>query len=470
MKHIFILSIFLLRLFPVYADNNKGKILVYKFRIWENISPAIARQTSQVFETANTLDADLVLLHMNTYGGTVADADSIRTKILNSKIPVYVFIDQNAASAGALIAIACDDIYMRAGSSLGAATVVNKQGEKMPDKYQSYMRSKMRATAEAHGKDTLIVGKDTIVKWVRDPQIAEAMVDEKLYIRGITDTGEVLTFTPAEAMQHNFCEGIAESIDQVLQQIGIKEYTIVEYHPSFIEKIIGFLVNPVISGILIMAILAGIYFEMQTPGIGFPLGVAILAAVTYFAPLYLEGLAANWEIIIFVLGLVCVGLEIFVLPGFGIAGAAGIILVFSGLTLSLLDNVVFDFRGVEPEGISIALLTVALAIFLSLFLSLYLSKKLFTANIGFFSKLSLQHVQDRNKGFVGVETQQKKMIGKEGITLSVLRPSGKIEIAGEIFDAVAENGFLDAGEKVKVIAYQAAQLHVEKFIEQNAGD
>jgi len=124
---------------------------VYKFDVKEEIGPPVWRKMQQAFEEANEWDADLILLHMNTYGGMVTHADSMRTKILNSKIPVWVFIDNNAASAGALISIACDSIYMRKGANIGAATVVNQTGEQMPDKYQSYMRSTMRSTAEAKG-------------------------------------------------------------------------------------------------------------------------------------------------------------------------------------------------------------------------------------------------------------------------------------------------------------------------------
>src|SRR5690554_816043 len=176
----------------LFADDvENSEKLVYKFNIKQDITRATWRQTQQAFEAADSLGADLFLIHMNTYGGTVLDADSIRTKILQSRIPVHVFIDNNAASAGALISIACDSIYMRPGGSIGAATVVNQTGQSMPDKYQSYMRSTMRATAEAHGKDTIVAGKDTIYRWRRDPKIAEAMVDPSVFIEGIIDTGKV---------------------------------------------------------------------------------------------------------------------------------------------------------------------------------------------------------------------------------------------------------------------------------------
>ncbi len=453
----------LIMLFSLSATGQENQEkLVYKFNIMQEITKATWRQTQQAFKAADTLGADIFLIHMNTYGGTVLDADSIRTKILQSKIPVYVFVDNNAASAGALISIACDSIYMRPGGSIGAATVVNQTGQAMPDKYQSYMRSTMRATAEAHGKDTINVGNETIYKWRRDPNIAEAMVDERVYIEGLIDTGQVLTFTPTEAIENGYCEGTAETVDEVLRLVGIQDYKIVEYEPTWIEKIIGWLVNPIVSGILIMAIIGGIYFEMQSPGIGFPIGIAILAAVAYFAPLYLEGLAANWEIIVFILGIILVAIEIFVIPGFGIAGILGVLFIFVGLVLSLIDNINFDFEHVEMRGVGIAVTTVVLGIFGGFILSLYLGNKLFTAKSGPFKNLALKTVQNKNEGYVSVDNAIFKLKGKTGISKTVLRPGGKVLIDNEVYDAVAENGFIEKDEKIIVTKVEATQLYVEK--------
>ncbi|WP_346859709.1 NfeD family protein [uncultured Draconibacterium sp.] len=460
LKRFWIL-LFVVAALAAFAQETK-KTVVYKLNIKQEISPATRRQVSQAFDAADSLKADVFLIHMNTYGGTVVDADSIRTRILQSKIPVYVFIDNNAASAGALISIACDGIYMRPGGSIGAATVVNQTGQAMPDKYQSYMRSTMRATAEAHGKDTIVTAEnDTIYKWFRDPQIAEAMVDQRIFIEGISDTGKVLTFTPLEAMENGFCEGTAETVDEVLHQVGVDDYELIEYAPSFIEKIIGFLVHPMISGLLIMAIVGGIYFEMQSPGIGFPLGIAILAAILYFAPLYLEGLAANWEIVLFVVGVILIAVEIFAIPGFGVAGILGVSFMFIGLVLSLIDNVNFDFDGVHMDGVGVAITTVVLGIFGGFVLSLYLGKRVFSANSGPFKNMSLHTVQKVNEGYVSVDTRLFQLIGKTGVTQTVLRPGGKISIEGEVFDAVSESGFIEKGEKVVVTRMESVQLFVD---------
>ena len=447
----------------VSAAQENEKILVYKFNIKEEITRATWRQTQQAFEAADTLGAKYFLIHMNTYGGTVVDADSIRTKILESKIPVFVFIDNNAASAGALISIACDSIYMRPGSSIGAATVVNQTGEAMPDKYQSYMRSTMRATAEAHGKIAIIAENDTIYKWRRDPQIAEAMVDQHVFIEGLIDTGKVLTFTPSEAIENGYCEGIAENVDEMLCKVGIGNYEIVEYQPSWVERIIGWLVHPVVSGILIMAIIGGIYFEMQTPGIGFPLVIAILSAVAYFAPLYLEGLAANWEIAVFIAGIILLAIEIFATPGFGVMGILGVILIFAGLVLSLIGNVNFDFEHVRLEGVGVAITTVILGTFGGFVLSLYLGKMVFSSVTGPFKNMALDTVQNVDEGFISVDTALFNLRGKTGIAATLLRPVGKVEIEGNIYDAVVENGFIEKGEKIVVAKVESVQVYVEKF-------
>jgi len=435
--------------------------LVYKLNIKENIAPAIWRQTKQAFAEANSLKADLFLIHMNTYGGTVVDADSIRTRILNSKIPVMVFIDNNAASAGALISIACDRIYMRRGGSIGAATVVNQSGEKMPDKYQSYMRSTMRATAESHGKDTIISSQDTIIKWKRNPLIAEGMVDERVYIPGVKDSGKILTFTPLEAMKNGYCEGICENVQEVLKLNNMENARIVEYQPTLVECIIEFMVNPFISGILIMLILGGIYFEMQAPGIGFALLVAIVAAVLYFSPLYLEGLAANWEITMFIVGLILIALEVFVVPGFGITGISGITLTFTGLVLSLIKNVGFSFDQVNMNDLLIALSTVFVGFIGGISLSIYLSQKMFTAKTGQFAHLSLHEVMSLKDGYLGVDPTLLVLKGKTGIAVTTLRPSGKINIEGKNYDALAEAGMIEKGTNIVVTKVEAAQLYVE---------
>ena len=467
-KVVLLISICLVAFFYVQAGIipvneetiEQEKLLVYKFDIRSDVMPAMWRQTLQSFNEAEELGADYILIHMNTYGGLVQVADSIRTKILNTQIPVIVFVDNNAISAGALIAIAAQQIYMRPGASMGAATVVDAAGGAVPDKFQSFMRAAMRATAESHGKDTVIIENDTIIKWFRDPLIAEAMVDPRTYIPGIIDTGQVLTLTSEEALAVGYCEGLASTVAEALEKAGITNYEIIEYEVTAMESVIGFLIHPVFQSLLIMIMIGGLYFELQTPGIGFPLGAALLAAVLYFAPLYLEGIAQNWEIALFIVGLILLAVEIFAIPGFGVAGIAGIILMVTGLALAMVDNIVWEFDGAGLGPFMRSLLMVVFSAFLALATSISLSRKLLDTPL--FSHLVLSSTQNREEGYIGVDSQYRDLIGQSGIAATSLRPSGKVEIDYEQYDAKSLVGFIAKGENVKVVKFETGQLYVVK--------
>jgi membrane-bound serine protease (ClpP class) len=420
---------------------------VYVFDVKEEIGPGIWRKMEKAFKQAEELKFDLILLHMNTYGGAVVQADSMRTKILHSEIPVFVFIDNNAASAGALIAISCDSIYMRSGANIGAASVVNENGEVLPDKYQSYMRSTMRSTAEATG---------------RNPNIAEAMVDPRIYIEGINDSGKVLTFTAREAMEHGFCEGMGENIEEVLKLAQVNEYKITRFEPTRLDNIIGWLISPAVSGVLIMLIIGGIYFEIQAPGLGLAGLAALVGALLYFAPLYLEGLAANWEILVFFIGVILLAIELFALPGFGVAGISGIILMVSSLMLSLVGNVGFDFDPVSASRATEAVLIVFTALLIAIPLSVFLGFKFL--NSSFFGRLALNTVQETSQGYTSVDVVAgNNLVGKTGTAFTVLRPAGKISIDGEIYDATALTSYIEKGEAIKVVKFETAQAVVVKL-------
>lgn len=442
---LLLLNFFIILASSSFAQKDSSKTIVYKFNIKEEIAPPIWRQTKMALKEAREVSADYILIHMNTYGGLMDAADSIRTILMQSPITTMVFIDNNAASAGALISIACDSIYMRKGANIGAATVVNQTGEVVADKYQSYMRSLMRSTAEAND---------------RDPDIAQAMVDPRIKIENVIDSGSVLTFTVSEAIKNGFCEGQAETIAEVLELAGISDYEIISQTLSPLDYVIGFLIKPYISGILIMLIIGGIYFELQSPGLGFPSAAAIIGALLYFAPLYMEGLAANWEIAIFFVGVILVAVELFAIPGFGIAGISGIFLIVTGLTLSMVGAINFEGDFNNMDQLLKALFTVITAIFIAIVVSIKFSQTIFTTTI--FGQLSLAKTQEASDGFVSADVKYTEMIGKIGIANTNLRPAGKIIIEGNYFDATALSGFIDKGSKIKVVKYETSQLFVLK--------
>jgi len=425
-----------------YPQEKQGKDTVYVIEIRQNIDNSSMRKLSLGLEDAQAKGADYIILHLDTYGGAVDAADSMRKAILHAPVPVVAFVDLQAASAGALISIACDSIYMRPGASIGAATVVNQNGEVMPDKYQSFMRGMMRATAEAHGRRA-------DGSWFRDPAIAEKMVD----------TAGVLSFTPDEAIEARYCEGKAESIDEVVEHIGLEECEIVQQELSPLEKFILLMMSPLLQGIFLMMIIGGIYFEIQSPGLGLPSIIALIGAVLYFSPLYISGLALNWEIVLFILGLILLAVEIFVTPGFGVAGVLGAILSLTALIFAMIDNDTLYFEGklnlralLEPCAIVLVSTVTALV------LSIWGASKLYPRKS--FAYIAQKTELKGDEGWVGVETDSlAACVGQVVTAATEMCPSGKVEYGERQYEAVMEYGSANAGDSLRVIRAEGGRLY-----------
>ena len=429
-------------LMSIQALANDSLTVIYRIRLDQDIDKSSQRLVTLGLEKASAASVDYVLLDLDTYGGAVDAADSIRSAILRYEKPVVAFINMQAASAGALISIACDSIYMKTGSSIGAATVVDQSGNVMPDKYQSFMRGMMRSTAQATG---------------RDPKIAESM----------TDTANVLTLTPSEAMKVGFCEGIAETYDEVAQIItGGRAYVVKDISDdmTWLDKLIQFLLHPLLQSIFMMMIIGGIFVEIRTPGIGLPLLTAVVGALLYFAPAYLGHLAEYWEILLFAVGLILIALEIFVIPGFGIAGITGIVLVVVSLALSMVDNIEFwrwdGTLNLRPivRPLSLVILSSSAAIFGGV----WLVRKLYETRS--FDHIALRQEMKASDGFTGVVSGLEVLVGEYVTVFTDMRPSGKVKASdGHIYEAVLKfGGFASKGENLKVVGTEQGRLYCEK--------
>ncbi|WP_114781275.1 NfeD family protein [Botryobacter ruber] len=440
--HVQLLCLLLCTLLLPISALAQQRPKVFLFRIGAEIDPRTNRYSELALEEATRIEADHILLELDTYGGAVNDADEIRKRLLEYPKPVYVFINKNAASAGALISIACDSIYMAPGANIGAATVVGADGVAAPGKYQSYMRSIMRSTAEANG---------------RNPHLAEAMVEAS--VDSTLSAGQVLTLTTSEAIKYGFCEGKASSINDVLQQVGLQDAELVKFELDTVDKVISFFLNPLISGLLLLIIIGGLYFELQTPGVGFPLLAALVAAVFYLTPYYLNGLAENWEILLFILGLVLLGLEVFVIPGFGVTGISGIILVFLSLVLVMVNNQNFDFTFVASK----ALMQSLIAVFVGMIGALLLIVLSWNRMVGSKSmqRLILHKKFESEEGYRS-SYAASHLIGKTGVAHTRMAPTGRVLIDDTLYDAHAREGFIERGEPIQVIEHTTFSLKVKK--------
>ena len=218
--------------------------------------------------------------------------------------------------------------------------------------------------------------------------------------------------------------------------------------------------NPILQSMLIIFIIGGIYFEMHSPGLGFPSIVAITAAVLYFAPLYIDGLALYWEIALFIFGIILVLIEIFALPGFGIAGIGGAICIFIGLTTALLNNIDFNFGHIDKEQLIRASSTVLSGLLFGSILAIWLASRI--GKKGIFQKIALETALD-GQPF----SEIKSVVGSKGFAATDLRPSGKVFVKEEIYDAVSDFGFIEKGTPVKIVRQENAQIYVVPIPEGN---
>lgn len=437
-----LISILVIFLFTLSAFGSDSLTVFYRIRLDQDIDPSSQRLVTLGLEKAREAQADYILLDLDTYGGAVNAADSIRSAILRYEKPVVAFVNMQAASAGALISIACDSIYMKTGSSIGAATVVSQTGEVMPDKYQSFMRGMMRATAEANG---------------RDPHIAESM----------TDTANVLSLTPTEAIAVGFCEGICENEYEVAEKVsGGNAFVIksMEDDMTWLDRLIQLLLNPLLQSIFMMMIIGGIFVEIRTPGIGLPLVTAIVGALLYFAPAYIGHLAQSWEILLFVVGLILIAVEIFVLPGFGVCGILGIIAVIAALAFSMVDNLeFFHWDGsinirpiIQPLGI------VVLSAAAAVFGSVWIVRKLYETRS--FDHIALRQEMKADEGFTGVVSDLEIYVGQVVTVFTDMRPGGKVMTSdSRILEATLRfGGYASKGEILKVVSAEQGRLYCEK--------
>lgn len=440
-----LLLVCVIGLMPLITKAQEGKKKVMVMEIKAEIDPRMSRYVKLALDHAEKSKAEIIIIDMDTFGGALNDAKEIVDRIMDVKVPVWVFVNSDAASAGALISIACDSIYMAPGATIGAATVVDGSGAAAPDKYQSYMRSIMRSTAEENG---------------RDPRIAEGMVDENVVIDSLKQAGKVITFTTSEAIENGYCEAKVESIEEILKRNSVESYELETYQLGATEKIIAVFLNPFISGILILVIIGGIYFELQTPGVGFPLIAAIVALVLYLVPYYLNGLAEYWEIIALFVGVLLIIAEIFVIPGFGVAGIAGISLTVISMILIMLNNDFFNFEFVPLGDIIVASFATLGGLAGGILLLFFGGAKLTQTKA--FQRITLNDTQEVKDGY-SVNTFNANLIGQKGKAYTILRPSGKVIINEQIYDAFTRGDYVEKDEAIEVIGAEGVTLKVKRI-------
>ena len=402
---------------------------VYRVPVTGVVELGMAPYLERALEEATAAGASMLLLDMDTPGGRVDAAERIADALSDAAIPVYTFVNRRAFSAGALIALSTDRIYMRPGSVIGAATPVDGAGQKAPEKIVSAMRSEMRALAEAAGLD---------------PEVAEAMVDEDIEIEGLVEAGKLLTLTTEEAVRIGYAVEVVD-LAELLEQLEATNAPVITVQANWAERVVRFFSNPVVAPFLLTLGFLGLITEIKTPSFGMAGAAGLLALSLFFGSHLIVGLAGLEDIIVFAAGLALVGVEIFLIPGFGLFGVVGGIGILAGLYMSLLGGLP---TSMDFTRAGMVLTTTILLIAVSAWVvvrSLPGSSRL--AKSGIF----LLERTDRALGYESA-VARRELVGMVGTAVTDLRPSGTGLFGDERLDVVSESEWIKQGTRIRVVS------------------
>ncbi|MCA9557667.1 MAG: hypothetical protein KC583_03785, partial [Myxococcales bacterium] len=431
-------------------DGGKGRRVVI-IPVEGTIDLGLAPFIDRALEEA--AGAAVVILDVDTFVGRVDAAVKIRDALLGAQVPTVAFVDRRAISAGALISLATDYIVFTPGGSMGAATPIQVQGgeaKAVGEKMVSYMRSEMRSTAEAKGRAGIL---------------AEAMVDADVVVPGVSPKGKLLTLTTDKALEVGVASARLNSLDDLIDALGLADAERVRPSTNWAEKVARFLTDPVVSGLLMSIGMLGLLLEFYTPGFGFAGGIGLLCLLLFFGGHMVVDLAGWEEVVLFGLGLVALGLEVFVFPGFGVSGVIGIALVAISLIMAMLGLPLSTSWNVG--AVNAAAATVMLSLAGTVLGMIILMKFLPRAPIGRW--LVLETTLGRgapapastDEDWTAPDRELGRYLDRTGQATTDLRPAGKARIDGDLVDVVSAHGWIERGTTVRVVQVEGVRVVVE---------
>lgn len=428
----FLIFLTFLTLTEVFHAKEKSAGLVYIIPVEKEVERGLEAFLNRTTEEAIEEGADHIIFEIDTPGGRVDSAGQIAKLLQSIHIPTSAYVINEALSAGSYIALNSDNIYMRSNSTMGASGVITADGNAADDKAQSAWIAAMKSAAESKG---------------RDPLYAMAMADPSIDLPEYNaPEGKFLTLTPQDALEVGYAEGIIENREALLAELDLSEATIVEVETSFAEEIARFVTNPIVIPILLSIASIGLIVELYTPGFGIAGSMGLIALFLFFYGHIIAGLAGLEAVILLVIGIVLLILELFVPGGIlGIIGAAAVI-------VSLF------IAGYDLTHMAVSVL-IAFIIAIVTFMILYRSVD---NERGLFKKLILHDSISTEEGYVSSETRID-LLGKKGLTLTPLRPSGAILLDGERVDVVSEGGFINKDVEVEVIDVEGVRIVVREI-------
>ena len=467
---------------------------VYVIEIRKDIGKGLGEYIRRGIETAEKHYADAIIFDISTFGGAVVAMDDIVEDIYDADIPTIAYVNSKAISAGAMIAIACDQIVMRPGGKIGDAAPVDISGKEAPEKVLSTIRGTIKAIAERKGRSKAIaeamVDKNRVLVNI-DGEIVSLIAedyqerkDEGELMDVIVPEGELLTLTTDDALKYGFADAKAENIDELLEiyeiveidgeykaltseaiaqkrleDVEIEKITslaganIQRISTNLAEKVAIFITSPMISAMLLTFGGLGLLIELRTPGFGFPGMIGITCLGLFFGGHTIANINASYAALAFVIGLGLLAFEVFVTPGFGVAGVIGI--------LSMLGGVLFIFgRSYDPEE---AILWLSISFIATVGLGIVAFYTLPRTQA--WQQFVLSTAEERELGYQAPSAELENYTGKTGLALTPLRPAGTAMIDGSRVDVVTEGNFISRDVPVKVVGVEGMRVIVQEIEE-----
>ncbi len=437
-----------------------GEQVIYVLPIRGPIEPALLYVVRRGLAEAQAMGADAILFPMDTPGGAVNVTEEIIDLIARMEMPTYTFVENNAISAGAIIALATDYIYMAPGSKIGdAMPILMAPGggvQPLPDaereKIMSYVDSLVRGIAQRKG---------------RDERLASAMVrpETEYELDGeiISAEGQLLTLTNSEAErrfgdppQPLLSEGTVEDFEALLDVLGFRDAQRVDLEVTLAERVARFL--QVIGPLLMLVGFLGIYLEFQSPGIGVPGTVGAVCLLLFFAGHHIAGLAGNEDILLFIIGIALILVELLVLPGFGVIGITGLALVLWGILNAMIHRLPGDPWWPSLPELQLPLLKLSFAIVGAAIGGTILGRYLPGTTL--FHRLVLDNATSRQAGYAASK-DTSSWVGKTGVTLSPLYPAGSALIEDQRLDVITRGDYIEADQAVRVVETHGNRIIVE---------
>jgi len=477
---LFMAAVLLLLPASFQAQDNDGPGTIYIVEVSGNVDPGMAAYIKRAYREITDAGFALVVLEVDTYGGRVDSAmEIVDTLIGFPEGKTVTFIPEKAISAGALISLASSSLAMAPGSTIGdtAPITMTQEGpEMLGEKFQSPIRAKFRALAERNNypvalSEAMVTPEIIVYEIVMDEgeaqymthsayeDLTEAELERVSSRRTVVQEGQLLTMHDREAEAFGFSSMTVPDIPALLSAMGYEDYDLVRFSPSWSEHMVRVIGS--IAPILLMIGLAALYIEMQAPGFGFPGAIGVLLLAIVFFGQYMVGLADYTEFLIILLGLALMGVEVFVLPGFGISGLAGAGLILIGFILAMQDFVIPDpdipwQADLLASNLIRVLSAFIMAFILGLAVVRFLLPRFSSRSGGPFL------VTDLKDAHADSEETKRVKIGDAGEALTYLRPSGKAEINNEIFDVIADNEYIEKSTAVVVSQIRGNWIVVER--------